>query len=66
MDTSWGGALLFHDLEEVEFVVNELMTTLFESMPVWKYRADVQVEVFGFIKPTQSDCFRRATACDQC
>ena len=48
-------ALLFHDLEEAEFVVNELMKALFESMPVWKYRADVEVEVFGFIKPTLED-----------
>ena len=48
-------ALLFHVVEEADFVVNELMKALFESMPVWKYKAEVEVEVFGFIKPTLED-----------
>ena len=45
-------ALLFHNLEEANCIVNELMKALFESMPVWKYTAEVEVEVLGFIKPT--------------
>lgn len=45
-------ALLFHDCDEADQVINELMKALFESMPVWNYRTHVEVEVYGFVKPT--------------
>jgi hypothetical protein len=48
-------ALLFHVFEEANGVVNELMKALFESMTVWKFKAEVEVGVFGFIKPTLED-----------
>jgi len=48
-------SLLFHVVEEADWVVNELMKSLFESMTVWKYKAEVEVGVFGFIKPTLED-----------
>lgn len=48
-------ALLFHVVEEADWVVNDLMKALFESMPVWNDKAEVEVEVFGFIKPSLED-----------
>lgn len=48
-------ALLFNDSDETARVINELMTSLYKTMPVWKYKAEVAVEVFGFIKPELKD-----------
>jgi hypothetical protein len=48
-------ALLFHVGEEADCVVNELMKAHFESLSGWKYRAEIEVEVFGFIKPRLED-----------
>ena len=48
-------ALLFNDSDETARVISELMTSLYKTMPVWKYKAEVAVEVFGFIKPELKD-----------
>jgi hypothetical protein len=48
-------ALLFNDSDETARVINELMKSLYKTMPVWKYKAEVAVEVFGFIKPELKD-----------
>jgi len=48
-------ALLFHDGEEAESVALDLMKAHFESLSAWKYRTEIEVEVFGFIKPRLED-----------
>jgi hypothetical protein len=48
-------ALLFHVSDEAESVASDLMKAHFESLSAWKYTTEIEVEVFGFIKPRLED-----------
>lgn len=45
-------ALLFHDHDEAQKQIDDLLIALFEAMTVWEYRATVELEVRGFVKPS--------------
>ncbi len=45
-------SLVFNDKDEADKVISELMTALFDAMPVWRYHTDVLIEVKGVVKPT--------------